>query len=521
MKSPNVMEPSDQISLMLVGVRNKGVRLWSENGELRYKAPIGALTSADIERLRRNRDKVISILSQRGNDEIEQMQLASRLGARRAPLSFSQLLHWNLFHLAERMSSRHVASATRLRGHLDGEALKKSAIEIGHRHDALRTRVVIENGIPLQEIDEEILLEIRTDDLTAGTHEECEVEVRKILEQEILDPIDIAVGPLIGIRLLKIRDIEHVLIVTMDHLISDGVSMNILLRDLFATYMQIVKGKNIELPQIPIQFPEFSICQRAGIESLIEQHGAYWNKQLVGSQSVRFPVDIDRQFSDRAGWATVPVEIDSKLRSELKGWSKSRRTTLVMSVFTAYVSLIMRLCNATEMVFQYQINGRNNSDLDNTLGYFASVIYLRIALSETDSFADLNARVTNEYCNAYDRSDGNYLAAQVPRPEFVRSCWFNWIPQEPKMDFYPANDPENAITASLIPFDNPAAKHFDWDNDPELVLFDTEDGIVGGIYFPLNRFSRHSIERIEKNLKIFIKEMLNSPDGLVNNATLI
>ncbi len=513
----NDVSPTAERVVKIIGdLQLRGVQLWSEHGQLRYRAPKGSLSGDDLKALRESKDQIIALLgsSVRGTSE-EQRSSALSLRTYRAPLSFSQLWHWNLFQLGKRRSARHVVSAMRVQGALSIEFLRNSAFEVVRRHDALRTRIICVDGTPIQEVQTSVEFEIAVDNLMTLMDGAREHEVRRLIEHDILRPIELAVDPLFAFRLLKLRDDEHVLIVTLDHLISDGFSMNILLRDLFGAYAQVSRGLHISLPEIPIQFAEYAGWQRSEIKTWREQHGTYWEKRLAGYRAVRAPVGGGIENGPTVGWAHVPVRIGKELKAELRDWCRDRGTTLPMAVFTAYVALILRWCNASDVVIQFQVNSRLSPKVQDTIGYFTSILYLRIEARMDERVVDLLDRVTDEYCRAHEHADSNYLAAQMPRPEFGRSNWFNWIPLEPRV---PDSDVcDSALRLEPLHFGNPAVRTFDWDNDPEFVLFDNDEDVVGTVYFPLSRFAIDSMERLVHNFLIYTEASTRFPEQRIKD----
>lgn len=521
MTSANNLVSTDTIDDVLGAVREKGVRLWSENGQLHYKAPKGALTQEEIARLRVSKDQIILHLERAAAAQIAEPRAEPRRWLDHIPLTFSQLAHWNLYRLNERPAIRQVASATRLRGWLNVDALQKSVAEVVRRHDALRTRIVVMNGTPTQVISESSDHELRVDDLTALSGTRCEVEIERRIEQFILESVDVAIDPLFAALLLRLRDDEQVLVVAMEHMISDMYSLNILLRDLFTVYMQALKGRAFSLPEIPVQFPDYAVWQRNSQRLWIEKQGAYWDQRLTGCKRLRFPVDKDLPTATRVGWGTVPIQIGSDLKAELREWCRLKRTTLVMSVFTAYVGLVLRWCDASEAVFKYQSDGRFSPRIENTIGSFAAALYLRIRLLEDDSFVDLMNRAAEEYCRAYEHADFSYMAAQVPRPEFTGNPAFNWVPQVSKIDLSGLDGSENTIKCFPVHFAHPMLKKLDMDNEPTIVLHDTDNEVIGGVHFPLNRFSVNTMERFARNFLVFVGALLRQPNGRVKETVLL
>ncbi len=515
-------QPNTRIATVLGRVRRKGVRLWSENGQLRYQAPRGALTPDEIDTLRQAKGQIVSLLENAAR--FQKMSPSSepevsreiRPHAGRAPLSFSQLAYWHIFRLDQRPGIRQITSALRLQGRLNLTALESSLTEVIRRQDALRTRIVLQDGIPGQEVDEPQPLELTVGDLTSLSQPERETEVIRIIQELILEPLNLSAGPLLGVRFLRLQDREHVLILALEHIISDAFSLGLLLRDTFTAYTQAVKGIGFSLPEIPVQFRDYSAWQWDTNPAWLARHGAWWKERLANAGRVPFPPDevlqnIPAPGQPRRGWGTVPVQIDRDLKSQLVEWCRQHQTTLVMGVLTAYVALVLRWCNAPECVFQYQTDGRVDPKVQNAIGYFAAELYLRIHLLPTDSFVDLLKRVTAVYCESSDHADFSYLGSQSPRPDFAKNTTFNWVPASHKIDLSSLDDTEDALTATPIPFEHPMLKGLERDNEPVILLYDTDDGIQGGVYFPLERFSAETMTVFGNALLGFIREMLRNP----------
>lgn len=522
MSSANGPVSTDGINDILASARRKGVRIWSDNGQLRYQAPKGALAPEDVERLRSARSQIIALLESVSPDLSVEPSLQSSPQRRAcAPLTFSQLAFWRTFRLAEQPTIRQIASATRLHGSLSIDALRQSLAEVVRRHDALRTRIVMSDGAPVQSIAPSADCGLETDDLVALSSYRREEEIERVIEEVVLAPIDPAVGPLLAARLLRIDDEEHVLILAMAHMISDGVSMNVLARDLFTAYAQAVQGRAFSLPVIEMQFPDYAVWQANAQRAWIERHGAYWQERLSGCPRLRFPEDRADCEPARTGWGNVPVRIEKSLKMALREWCRLNQTTLVMGIFTAYVGLVLRWCDVTEAVFRCVTHGRTTPKLEHTIGFFASVLYPRIALRDEDSFADLKNRVTAEYCQAYEHNDFYYLASQTPQPEFMRNTFFNWVPAGPAADSADMRGTQGAVTRSTVAVGHVMLRRLELDQEPGILLYDTDDEVVGGVSFPLNRFSRDTMERFASNFLLFLETVTRQGARRVRDISLV
>jgi hypothetical protein len=520
MDSSQSLTLQNELAEIVGHVRRKGVRLWAENGQLHYRAPKGALTPKEMQLLKGSTRQIAALL-ERDAEGQGSTGAESHPAPHICPLSFSQAAHWNLYELSGRRSLRQLASATRLQGRLNITALRMSLAEVVRHHEALRTRIVMCNGAPAQEILPTVDCELKVEDLTTLSERFQKVEINRIIEYLILKPIDVAVAPLFVVRLLRLCQDEHVLIVAMEHMISDAFSLGILLRDLFTAYIQAVKGNPISLPPVQVQFSDYAVWQRSAQTSWIEKHGKYWNERLKGFQRLRFPVDDFLPTSPCLGWGGVRLQIDESLKAELSQWCRLRQTTLVMGVFTAYVGLLLRWCNVSEALIQYQTDGRFSPKLLNTIGYFASVLYLRIKLLESDRFVDLLNQVINEFFKAYEHADSSYVEAQIPRPDFTRNSSFNWVPQSQQAESLEFVGSENAIVTSAVSFENSMLRNVERDTEPMVLLYDADRGVAGSIYFPQNRFSAATIERFGRNFQKFIGTLLRQPEGRVTAIPLV
>jgi hypothetical protein len=389
----------------------------------------------------------------------------------------------------------------RLRGQLDVDALRESFSAVVRRHESLRTRIVVYDGAPAQEVDEIVDWKPPVDDLSAFPEDRRAAEALSRIEAVILEPVDVAVGPLFAARILRLQEDEHILIVATEHVISDAYSMAVLLEDLFTAYVQISQGRSPSWPKSPLQFADYAIRQQSTQQAWIARHGPYWDERLAGCGRMRFPASFESPVPSRVGWATVPLHISANLRTELCEWSRARRTSLPMSVFTAYAALVMRWCNTRDAVIRYQSHGRGAPGAQGAIGFFASRLYLRIAVPENDSFADLLKRITAEYCKACEHDDLSYLEAQPCPPEASWNTFFNWIPQT-------SVKVHAGIVAEPVTFINPWLRELEWDNEPMIFFYEAGNEITGELRFPLDRFSADTMERFSRSFLEVLTQML-------------
>jgi hypothetical protein len=507
----------------LIGsVLSKGVKLWSQDGRLHYKAPVGALTAAELAQIGSQKAQLLTLLDGETHRKEAHAQAMCSPPVYRAPLAFSQLAHWNHYRLKERAAVRQIASATRLGGRLDVAGLRNSLDLLIERHEALRTRIVVssEADAPLQEIGATMPWELEVEELTAFPQSEREGEILRQIVRFILEPIDVTKGPLFGVRLLKLGADEHVLIIALEHMISDAFSMGLLLRDLFALYAVTQQGRCASLPEVSLQFSEYALWQRNTLHALLQTHAPYWEKRNREWRRLRFPVDEAVKDRTAVGWGMAPLLIQNPLKLKLLEWCRRQRTTLVMAVLAAYIGLILRWCNRSDLIIYFETDGRDRPEIANAIGYFATGLYLSVHALEHVPFLELLDRVTKAYCEAYERRDFSYVDTQLPRPEFTANTAFNWIPQRSTIKVSELEGLSDPIEVSSLHFEHPMSKSLETDSEPVMLLYDTETQVVGGIHYPLKLFSAHTMERLAYNFSVFLQAILDNPEKPVGCIAL-
>lgn len=514
------METTALIDLLSLA-RTKGVRLWAVDGRLHYKAPKDALTGEELETLRRCKSGIVALLERGRDPGIGQLALQQMGPSDQYPLSFTQMSHWNASRLQVRPGLRQMAAALRLRGRLDVNALRAGVFEVTRRHDALRTQIVLRDGAPTQKILSSWPFDLIKDDLTRVPQDVRDNEIFLYVDDHILQSINLAVDPLFGVRLLKLSKDEHVLIVAMEHIISDARSLNIALREIFICYEQSLAGVPYSLPPVAIQFADYVLWHQARHGGRDPTHRERWYQQLDASGRLRFPVDPNVRRGLRNGWGAIPIRIGKIARAQMLAWCRSRGTTLVMGAFTIYVGLVYRWCKRSRGVIQFAVDGRDDPKVDNTIGYFASVLYLDLSLDEGDGYTKLLGRVIEAYCQAHDNADGSYLQSRVPRPEVAGTTAFNWVPQGPQQELSTLDSATSTLVISDIPFEHPMLKTMERDDEPSLVVYDTGEELDGTVYFPRARFGDDTMARFARNFSASVDCLFTQPERPLKDVPLI
>jgi hypothetical protein len=513
--SPGSHTPAAAI---VAALRAKGVRLWVENGELRYRAPKHTMTNDELLRLQAERQQIVALLDMAEHSSAVPA-LRPRSYGERVPLTYAQTTLWDSGRRLQRKPIRQIASATRLCGRLQVDLLRASVIEVQRRHEALRARIVLVDGKAVQDIAHETLCEMQLIDLSTLPAGAREQELRAAIRSLILEPFRFDVGPLLAVRLVKLRDAEHVLIVAIEHVISDAYSLNIVLRDLFAFYAGSFDLRMRPAAPVLIQHPDYAVWQQRVAAEWVAEHKEYW-RRVLEYPAVRFPGAQDAMSGARSGWEITSARIREQLRDALRRWCQAQATTLAMSALVAYVAVVFRWCGVRKGVLRCITDGRVQPELRDAIGNFAAPMYLPVALTEGGSFLDLLAHLTHEYCEAYRHTDLYYLQSTMPKCEVMRTPIFNWIPQEPRLESTLLPGSPDMLTCSDVEFDNPVYESFAMDSDPILLLHDRSSYVALELLWPRSRFKAAAMERFVQSLLSTIHEMIERPERAIDDVAL-
>lgn len=512
---------ADSTEENLLSVIDSGIRLSLNNDQLIYKATPGAIAPEQIQRLRSCRHEISTVLRRISALRMADVRSAGHFSVDIAPLAFSQLTHWNLQKLRVRRSARIVASVVRLSGCLDIDALTTAIGMMIERHEALRTSIGTIAVSPVQVIFGSVRHETILDDLTALPKHAREGELKNRIWKYVLEPVDVAKDSLFSTILIKLDRDEHVLIVALDHMISDGMSMAILLRDVLEAYESETSHRPSSLPGISVQFGDYAVWQRRMCERWSEDHKEHWNDILSACRlsSAASEAVLDR--SAEFGLGYTPIQLDDDLREELLKWSRFRMTTIVMAVFVAFVALIFRWYEASEEIVQYQTGGRSMMETQNTVGYFAFRLYLRLCVTNNDTFEDLMDRIKAEYVGACEHAEFLSMNVYRMRPAVARSPCFNWLAEDRARSDLGGS--KGVIKCSRVPFEDQLTRLEGFETDTKLMVGFSESGgaIRGSVQFPRGMMSAESAERFARNLVAFVRTLLGRSKQQIAQMKLI
>ncbi|HST62170.1 MAG TPA: condensation domain-containing protein, partial [Longimicrobium sp.] len=299
------------------------------------------------------------------------------------PLSFAQERLWFLDRLEPGSTAYNIPVTWRLAGALDEAALERAVGEIVRRHEALRTVFTEVDGSPVQVVTPFDGFVLPVEDLAHVAESERDAEVRRRAEEEAGRPFDLAAGPLFRAALLRLGGEDHVLLLSMHHIVSDGWSLGVLFREFSALYEAYREGGESPLPELAVQYADYAVWQREQLEGeVLDRQLAYWREHLSGvPELLELPTDHPRPPVQTYRGASVPVELSPELLERLLALGQSEGATLYMVVLSAFQVLLGKYAGSDDVVVGSPIAGRTRGEVEALIGLFVNTLVLRTDLS--------------------------------------------------------------------------------------------------------------------------------------------
>ncbi|HVG21074.1 MAG TPA: condensation domain-containing protein, partial [Blastocatellia bacterium] len=459
------------------------------------------------------------LLAEEGIETDGEEPIRPRQSAENPPQSFAQQRLWFLDQWNPGSAFYNVAGALRLSGQLNVEALGRSLNEVVRRHEALRTTFTSDGERPVQVISPSLVLPMPLIEVGEGSKAEQEEEVRRHALEEAKLPFDLERGPLTRVKLLRLSQSDHVLLVTMHHIICDGWSVGVLVQELAALYDAFLNDRPSPLPDLPIQYADYAIWQREWLQGEARQAQlAYWGQKLSGIPStLELPSDRPRPLSVSSEGARQPVNLSKSLTEELKALSLKEGVTLFITVMAAFKVMLSRYTNQTDIPVGTPIANRNRSELESLIGFFANTLVIRTELSRGMTFSQLLAKVKEVALEAYANQDIPFeqlLERLNPDRDVSRSPLFQVM-------FALENTPHHplelaGLTLSEMEIDNGTAKF-----DLTLWMEERPEGLSGYFEYNTDLFDSSTLGRMAENFQTLLRAAARDPERSISDLPLL
>ncbi|CAD5920814.1 Dimodular nonribosomal peptide synthase [Planktothrix agardhii] len=346
------------------------------------------------------------------NHNIPQISRENPTESQTFPVSFAQQRLWILAQLEPDSPFYNMFKAVHLQGRINLEILERSLNEIIDRHEILRTNFQEVEATPVQVIAPHATLKISVIDLQGLSEQEQSEQLQLFATEDQLQPFDLTTGILLRVTFVQLKSESSALLLTMHHIISDGWSMGVLIKELSSLYQGFLLGHASVLPKLPIQYADFTLWQRQWLQGenqgfiTIQNQINYWKQQLAAAPPLlELPTDRPRPSVQTFRGGCLSFQIDERLTASLKELSHKSATTLFMTLMAAYVTLLFRHSDQNDILIGTPIASRNYQELEGLIGFFVNTLVMRTRLEGNPSFEELLKQVRSVCRNAYANQD--------------------------------------------------------------------------------------------------------------------
>ena len=442
-----------------------------------------------------------------------------RAGVEPPPLSFAQRRLWFLNQLEPDSPSYKVPLALRLAGRLDPRAMEASLQEIVSRHEVLRTSFSAIRGEPVQVISRPGRVELPVFDLSDVPPAEREDAARQLATREVRRPFALDRGPLLRCLLIRLGAQEHILLLTAHHIVFDGWSTAVLLRELGSLYEANSAGRPAAIPDLPIQYADFAVWQRERLRGgLLERQLSYWKLRLADlPPPLELPTDRPRPAVPTRRGARQSVALPGALTEGVRELSRREGVTMFMTLLAAFQALLCRYTNRPDIAVGTPVANRTSPELEGLIGFFANTLVLRADFSGDPTFRQLLGRVREAALGAYEHQDVPFerLVEELqPERSLTRPPLFNltFALQHATPSTFKLHD----LTASTMKVDAGASKF-----DLSVTMSDEPGGLRASARYSTDLFDGTTVARMLGHFQVLLEAVAADPRQPLSRLPLL
>ena len=499
------------ITELLQFLRRANVRLWLEGEKLRYSAPANALGPDQLAALAAHKPELVEMLRRNATSASALPPIEKHQSSTPIPISLEQERLWFLEQLNGSNPTYNVTAGWHLH-QLNLEALVASFEEIVSRHDSLRTTFRQIDGKVYQQIAPQLVLEVSIVDIEADA-------VATHAEEFAFRSFDLANGPLIHAELLRLAADHHVLLLNGHHIVIDGWSVGILVRELLALYESKIRNEQSPLAPLTIQYGDYAVWQRERLpQQILKSQLAYWQQQLDGlAPLLELPVDRPRPAVQSHNGAKLTFDFSGSLSQRLLELARSERCTPFMILLTAFTVLLARFTGQTDVAVGSPVANRLSSKLEDLIGFFVNTVTIRTKLDHNPTWKQLIQTIKEITLAAH--ANGVVPFEQVVgalAPE--RSLSFSPLFQA---EFTLQNSPATHFALHDVTVSELTQERFATKFDITMAMFETAKGLEGHIIYAVDLFDRTTVQSMIESYRQLLVSMVEDTDQRVLDTSIL
>ena len=448
----------------------------------------------------------------------EAQQIPRRQPGERVPLSHAQEQVWVHAQLAPELPLYNEPVTIHYSGILDVSALERAFNEILRRHEAWRTRFVVADGQPFQEVQDQLVISLPVIDLRNIPEEQRDATAIAIATADAGIPIDLTQTPLFRTRLIRLRDEEHRLYLTLSHIIFDGVAIyRVFLPELAALYKAYAAGEPSPLPDLPIQYPDYACWERRTFtREALAKDIEYWREKLSGTLPETYlPTDRPHTRAHTFRGSMYPFRLNAALTTALRDFCRSEGVSMFHVLLAGFAALLCRYSGEERIPIGSVTAGRNRPETQPLLGYFLNTVVVPADVTGNPSFRDLVQRTRNWTIDAldHDRLSFEHLVRELkvqrdPGRNPLFQALFSLEPPLPELD--------PAWRLTQMDVDTGASKY-----DLSLELDDRSEEVLARFHYSTDLFDPATMVRMAAHWQNLLAATVANPDQRISDLPVL
>lgn len=510
----------DVVSLLRLALE-RGITVFQEDGKLKFKVAKDKKVDPEIVHLlKSNKEEILTFLSEGMGDlsEIKKKEETilpfDRHQVHRVPLSYSQEQLWFIDQYGGSVQY-HQPLALRLKNDLDKDLLEKALTALIDRHEVLRTAISEEEGKPYQVF-------LQAEDWAMGYSEGEEFRnpsyLVEFIEMEFHRPFDLSQDFMLRAHLIKCAANDHVLILVMHHISSDGWSKSILVKDLIELYSAAVEKRPSRLQPLAIQYADYAYWQRQRVSGeYLESQLDWWAQQLEGAEVMKLPADFSRPPIQSTRGASEAFRVEIEVAEQLRALSLAHGATLFMTLLASFKVLLHRYSGQEDLSVGTPLANRNRAEIESLVGFFINSLVLRSDLSKQPTFVKLLERVKQTTLAAYDHQE-------IPLEQIVRKVEPERSPNRSplfQVMFTVQNIPEiPTLELGELSLSSVQTEHRTSKFDLICSITEGSKGLNVELVYCIDLFKRETIQQLAQHFQELLKAIATNPEEKINRLRL-
>ena len=502
-------------------LRSLDIRLTVEDDRLRCSAPKGAMTPALRDQLAIRKSELIDWLKapEQSNGDTATASASGENGDQE-PLSFAQLRLWFIDQFQPGGYEYNITGGIRMRGHLELDALERSIGEVVHRHEPLRTVFATFNGLPTQVVKPFEGFSLTVRQLQPQPEDRRLQLTEPLLVEEGRRPFDLARGPLFRAQLYRLGPDDHLLQLTMHHVVADGWSLGVLYRELTNLYeLNLDRKGGATLPALPLRYADISGSQRERLQgAVLERLEAYWKSRLTPSPTVlALPTDYPRPALQSSHGAVESILVPPALVERMQRLNRAQGVTLFMSLYAAFTVVLHRYTSATDIAVGVPIANRLNVEAEAVIGLMVNTLVFRTDLTGDPTFLELLGRTRDVALGAYTHQDYPFeRLVEVLKPPRDMSH-----PVLFQVMFIFQNYPSQPVELRGLTLSYPVVRTGTSKVDLTLEVVERPDGLGLFMEYNTDLFRPDTIRRLCNHLEMVLTSVVDNPARPISQLPLL